>query len=454
MTALTAAPVVGIVADDLTGAADSAVQFARDGWTSRLVLGADDVVVGEAGSVTAAVTDARALDADSARAATRDAVRDLSRDGAELVFVKIDSTMRGSVGPQVTGALEAWRVEHPDAFAVVTPAYPAMGRTVRHGELLVDGARVETTAVGRDPVTPVLTSDLAVLVPGSVSVVVDRDDVPGTARRLVQGGASGVGIVVADAETDDDLRILAEAVALLGPRAVPVGSAGLAVAVSSAWSADLSAATPRSAERSAHVVVVMSSLHDASLTQYDHLVRSWGETSGAGPGGPLLRTISPTLDEARTGDLDALLRGGPAARPAGGRVPAGRVTVVLAPPRDEGPGAGRASPGQDGPTDAELVATVLAALTDRLVGDVDDTALVLVGGEGARAVLRCAGADTVLVHGALREGVPWGTLEGGRLHGRPVVTKAGGFGTAATIADVVADLLDTSHRSDLEGATS
>ena len=442
---MTAGPVVGLVADDLTGAADSAVQFARDGWTSRLVLGAGGAPLGGPGSVTAVVTDSRALPEGEARAVTADAVRDLAEHGAELVFVKIDSTMRGSVAAQVAGALEAWRSGRPDAFAVATPAYPGMGRTVVQGALLVDGARVETTAVGRDPVTPVATSDLSALLPGSSSVSVTGVGGDAAAELLAGAAASGHDVVTVDATTDDELRTTADAVVRLGARAVPVGSAGLAVAVSRAWGAGLPVAVPAVVDRVGHVVVVVSSLHDASRTQCEHLLRSAPESGAARR--RVVRTIAPTLDEVRSGDLaPALARSWSSADSA-----AAEVTVLLAPPRDSSAPASPDVPG--GPTDAQRIAEALAVLTDGLVderGGVDEVALVLVGGEGARAVLRRAGAEALVVRGALREGVPWGTLEGGHLHGTAVVTKAGGFGAAATITEVVTDLLDIPHRSDTQ----
>nr|WP_279589107.1 nucleotide-binding domain containing protein [Frigoribacterium endophyticum] len=219
----------------------------------------------------------------------------------------------------------------------------------------------------------------------------------------------------------------------------------MAVAVSRAWGAGLPAPVPVVVDRVGHVVVVVSSLHDASRTQCEHLLRSAPESGGAPR--PVVRTVAPTLDEVRSGDLaPALARSWSAADSA-----AAEVTVLLAPPRDSPSPASPDVPG--GPTDAQRIAEALAVLTDGLVderGGVDEVALVLVGGEGARAVLRRAGAEALVVRGALREGVPWGTLEGGRLHGTAVVTKAGGFGAAATITEVVTDLLDIPHRSDTE----
>jgi uncharacterized protein YgbK (DUF1537 family) len=136
---------VAIVADDLTGAADSAVQFARAGWAARLALGESVAQHGDDGSVVAIVTDARAQDPDEARESTRAAVARAVADGDDRLFVKIDSTMRGTVQEQVEGALAAWATREPGAVAVVCPAYPAMGRTVEGGHLLVDGDHAAAT---------------------------------------------------------------------------------------------------------------------------------------------------------------------------------------------------------------------------------------------------------------------------------------------------------------------
>lgn len=472
----------GIVADDLTGAADSAVQFTRAGWTARLALEGDAPAAVDDGSVVAIVTDSRALDPDGAHGVTAAAVRGLADAGTERVFVKIDSTMRGSVAGQVRGALEAWRERHPAAVAVVSPAYPSLGRTVEAGRLLVDGVGVDETAVGRDPVTPVVTAEMADLLPGSTRVALaaagdgavagDGDAAAALARRLVAAAASGADVLTVDASTDDDLRTVADAVLLLGSRAVPVGSAGLAVPVSHAWAAPRATARPVAIRRPRHVVVVLSSLHDASRSQHDHLLAA---TTG-------VRLVAPTLAEVLTGDLEPALVRGRADAPTEAHADEdadadadGDVTVVLAPARGDDVGSGLGGGGPQstgatvvdaagasgsslsvpsGSTVAERVADALATLTERVVEGLEDVALVLVGGEGARAVLRRVGADAVLVRGSLREGVPWGTLEGGRLHGTPVVTKAGGFGPATTLADAVTDLLDHHHRSAPQGEPS
>ncbi|AUZ88934.1 serine kinase, partial [Arthrobacter agilis] len=265
------APIVGIAADDVTGATDSVVQFSRTGWSSRLLLGEllpDSVLPGSALAVN---TDARALDPATAREATASAIRDLVTAGADRLYLKIDSTMRGSVPAQVAGALDAWREQHPGCFAVVCPAYPAMGRTIEDGLLRVHGGPVEDSPAGRDPVTPVPTSEFSQLLPGTTTI-----SLSGSADRDAQAlrDAAGSGVVVVNAASDSDLRDLAAALVVAGPTAIPAGSAGLAAAMAAAWAdagAVHAAAEPAPAAQGQRIVVVVSSLHDVARAQTDHL---------------------------------------------------------------------------------------------------------------------------------------------------------------------------------------
>ncbi|GAA4702102.1 Uncharacterized conserved protein YgbK, DUF1537 family [Promicromonospora umidemergens] len=398
---------VAVVADDLTGAGDCVVQFARAGWRSHLALG-PALPVGERTAV-AVVTDARPLDTDAAAAATADAVSALVSAGSQRLYVKIDSTMRGSVAGQVAGALAAWREQVPGAFAVVCPSYPALGRTVSDGVLLVDGAPVATTAAAHDPVTPVHESDLTALLPGAVRVSADGD-ARALAVRLAQAGETADTVVV-DAVADADLDHLAGAVALLGAHAVPVGSAGLAAALAPRWGdgAD-SPELPRIAVE--RVLVVLSSLNEVSLAQADELVRAEAGIH------VLVPDSAVGADDAVASWLTGL----------GPRTPPATVLVRTPEPTD----TGRERAAQAASSLAELV----AAVTARARPD----AIVLIGGDGSRAVLARLGARSVRIAGSVAEGVPLGRLEGGSADGTVVVTKAGGFGTARTVVDVLANL--------------
>lgn len=456
----------GIVADDLTGATDSAVQFAQDGWAARLALTAPSAGSARPASVVAVVTDARAMHGPDAQEATAAAVSSLIDSGIERLFVKIDSTMRGSIPEQIAGALGAWSRKHEDAIAIVCSAYPAMGRTIENGHILVNGEGVHLTSVGTDPVTPVSTSDLRELLPGSVHIVpsgasgadplmdhsADHDAGHGAdheaghgAMRAVDPAAlraallsaldDGARIISVDASTDEDLAHLAGAIEELGDRVIPVGAAGLAVAMSSAWKAAGSA--PSVSAEARRAVVVVSSLHDVSRTQADYLREHFAEDR--------IRVLAPTLQEA----LDPATMSAWADRELGtqergtqeqGTDPLPELIVIESP--SERPADDYTDSHAGETPAAELIADSLATITYRVLEHSPVDALMLLGGEGARAVLSRLGAEALLVRDAIREGIPLGTIEGGTAGGLTVVTKAGGFGSSSTVHEIVTELID------------
>ena len=142
-------------------------------------------------TVLALTTESRALSDTNAAQQTFAATSELITAGAERLYIKIDSTVRGSVAAQVDAAIRAW--------------------STAHDVVLLDRVPVGETAAGIDPVTPRTESDLLRIIPGSVRGTLDTI---GSAR-----------IVVADARTMSDLDMLAAgpAVSVRG-RGVPAGA--------------------------------------------------------------------------------------------------------------------------------------------------------------------------------------------------------------------------------------
>jgi len=245
---------LGLVADDLTGACDASVQFAKRGCTTRLVLDASSLDSTDAGdaAVLALTTDSRALSNPEAERITYKALLTLMRAGADRVFLKIDSTMRGSVRGQIAGALAAWQTRHAHPHALVCPAYPRMGRTVKDKQLFVNGEPVDRTAIGRDPVSPVSTSSIGELITVSASVS------------------------IMDAMTDDDLKELAETIIEKGPSAIAVGSAGLSGALAERWVGPVADSRQRDSGiermiRASRILILVTSLNPVSHRQVARL---------------------------------------------------------------------------------------------------------------------------------------------------------------------------------------
>ena len=213
-----------IFADDLTGAADSAAGFI--GKASGVVVALDERIRVRA-PVVAIDLDTRVLSEDAASARVEQAFSSRRAREAGILFKKIDSTLRGHVAPELRAARKALGRKRPIFFA---PAFPAQGRTVRNGQVHVNG-------------------------------------------RLLRGGnlarlLGGEDVSLCDAETDSDLRAVARKGLALRPRPLLVGSAGLARA--------LAATLPRRKARPARlprgpIAVVVGSASRVSARQAGRL---------------------------------------------------------------------------------------------------------------------------------------------------------------------------------------
>ena len=382
---------MGLVADDLTGATDSAVEFASAGWDVRLVRHLVDVPGfrprPDVPQLTAVTTACRSSADDEAAELTANAVDALSAAGMERLYLKIDSTVRGSVAGQIAGALSAWRRVHPDAVAVICPAFPDLGRTVVGGVVHVQGTPVAASAAGADPETPVRDSALGRLVPGSVWL--------GSASDIASGG--GTDRFTVDARTNGDLAALASRIEGLGPRVVAVGSAGLARAMA-ARRRTATRTGPQSRPPAARrVLVAVNSIHPVAQEQVAQLLSTAPDARLAEPSGA-----------------------------APGHEPSIRVVCSSALPT---------------PSRTSATATLVRQVVDELRARRYD-AMVLVGGDGALAVLDELQAKGIAITGRLSAGVPRGTVIGGLADGLPIVTRSGGFGDAGALLDTIRRLRD------------
>jgi uncharacterized protein YgbK (DUF1537 family) len=119
-----------VIADDLTGAGDAGVQFARHGLSCDVqcepvfaALRASDVV--------AFNTDSRCGSIAKSQRKLRHIANSCDGPKTPMVFKKIDSTLRGNVGEEITTALNCFDCE----CAIVAPAFPALCRVIRNGIL-------------------------------------------------------------------------------------------------------------------------------------------------------------------------------------------------------------------------------------------------------------------------------------------------------------------------------
>ena len=182
---------IGVIADDLTGAAE----LGAVGW--RRGLRAEVVIAGEPSGEVDLVcldTNSRACAPGEAAERTARAVRSLRQQQADWVYKKTDSVLRGNVTPE----LEAIVSELGLDGALLVPANPSLGRTIVGGQYFVRGQLIHETEFARDPKHPRVSSDVRELIaaPATLPLFVRRAD-EGLPKR---------GIVIGEVTTVDDLR--------------------------------------------------------------------------------------------------------------------------------------------------------------------------------------------------------------------------------------------------------
>ncbi len=138
---------IGVIADDLTGAAEIGAVCLRHGLRAEIVR------EGEPSGQTEVVcvdTDSRSCPPEEAgrRAA---AAAELLRDaGARWIYKKVDSVLRGQVTAEVEAVMRKLKLER----ALLLPANPSLGRTIRDGQYFVRGKLIHKTEFARDPEYP------------------------------------------------------------------------------------------------------------------------------------------------------------------------------------------------------------------------------------------------------------------------------------------------------------
>jgi len=411
-----------VIADDLTGALDTAAPFASHGWRTRVVpwpsdrlgtrpVAAREVLGRRSGVARDALGDrpepgldglarvvARAwagadvvvVDTASRHVAPREAarrVRVAMAAGAAhgrgcASYKKIDSTLRGNVAAE----LAAFRRASGVHCLPTAPAFPAQGRTTRRGAVFVHGRALAASAAARDALDPVADGVVARLAP------------PGT-------------LEVFDAETDADLRRIVRRLASEGRLRGLVGSGGLATAIAATLGTRRRTVETRA---SGPVLVVAGSAHAASRAQVAALV-----ADGA------LGLVAPVASRGVARDVEATVL------LAADALGAGRTVALVPPPVATGT--------RVDPRTAHAVAQRLAAIVMRLVAAAPVGAVFSVGGDTTAAMVAAAEWAPLDVAGALVPGVAVVALRPERRgHGpRWLVTKSGAFGDADTLCRLV-----------------
>lgn len=235
---------IGIIADDLTGANDTSLQFFVQGCKTQVAFG-EEISIDEnlKTEVFALSTESRNVAPEIAIERVKKAAENIFKEyNFEYVYKKIDSVLRGNVAKEIITMVEALEYD----AAIIFPAFPNEGRTTIGGYQLLKGLPIQRTEFSRDPASPITESNIVNLVKnqlgeGSENIVdlISLDIVMKGAgpilTKLNELISKGKKIIVADAVYTTDLEQIALALTKCQYKILPCGSAGAGQALSKIW---------------------------------------------------------------------------------------------------------------------------------------------------------------------------------------------------------------------------
>lgn len=399
-----------IIADDLTGAADCAIAFAKHGlesvvaWEKHISAGAVQVLSVDAATRRLPPAQAAKLQVDVLAAHYRPGLR---------LYKKIDSTVRGQPAAELA-ALLAYvpaRSEGRSRIAIIAPAFPGTGRVTVNGSIVVQGVPLEQTPLWAREHTYASANLVEILGSAGLSAeVLPLDDLghdpEKVLARLLSARSRGLSAIVCDAKTEADLEAVAEGSLLIADDVIWVGSAGLAAALATVETGSAKPAkTPPLMPGHKNVLVVVGTLAEASRLQAKTLVESGlvrhllisPDALFDGPSSPLWQQKSKELARLFAAHQDILLELEKAPNPDLSR----------------------------GDVLSERLAAFVESAGNAFAG------LVATGGDTVNALLTKLGVHGIRLLDEVETGVALGITVGAV--SIPLVTKAGAFGDAQSL---------------------
>ena len=386
---------IGMIAHDFTGALDSLAAFVEAPGDTVVFL-----VPGETADNArniAIVTATQTASPATAYTRVRDAARELT---GRHIFKRVGSTLRGNIGPEVRAV-----IDETGTTALVCSALPREGRTVVDGIGRLNSVPLHLTEYGRDPTVPCRESSIpAILREAKIAVScvplhTVRDGVEALHQTL---RATTSEAVVVDAETDDDMRTIAWALAALGTDWCACASSGLSPHLAKALgrrTTAMQSTRPRFADSG--VLAVIGSTSTVSATQVARL-DELEKVTVIRIEAPALCTESPEVAHWVDKALGVLANGHSA-------VLTTSLSSVV-------------------PYLIDQVAPRLGSLAARVVQRGCTSALVLSGGQTALNTCNELGISSVEVQAEIEPGAVHSHGTDGEGIDRKIVSKAGGFG--------------------------
>jgi uncharacterized protein YgbK (DUF1537 family) len=408
---------IGIIADDYTGSADTGVQFAKKGLKTTIIQ--EHQRIKEAFDRSCVVvydTESRSDSPEIAYAKVASTTIEFQNAGIDLIYKKIDSTLRGNIGVELDAILDARDV----GTVVMCPAYPKAGRITIGGYHLVHRELIQNTEIASDAEFPIKESHIPSLLRQQskyqVSSIEMVDVIQGK-QPLLQAIklqiAAGNRILVIDAVSQHDLATLASVIAEFESHLIICGSGGLAEELPEALKI-----LPKTIEK---ILVIAGSVRSVTaqqiaqaskqlkaqvidinvkriLFQDDHAMSQE------------MSRITREAEKSYAKNRDVIIRWADSQNKAKQLFEMGRLKKI------------------EEKVIRSRIGEILGNVTKKVMANSEIKGLILTGGETTVNVFKSLEVKEVEVDTEVLPGIPLMRIVGGKLDKMPVITKAGAFG--------------------------
>ncbi|MBB6448714.1 uncharacterized protein YgbK (DUF1537 family) [Geomicrobium halophilum] len=420
---------ISILADDLTGANDSGVQLARHGLKTSVLLAP---VTDSLAEVEAAVfdTDSRSISAKDAYQKVKQTAENIRSEGFDLVYKKIDSTLRGNIGKEIDAMYDVFA---PD-FVIISPSYPKNKRQVIDGVHYLNGVRLDETEFAQNPKDPITEAYLPSLIQQQTERAVGfvgREDLKmgsdHVQHKLGVYHNDGIPYLVFDAEAEEHLRQTAAYIFESNYRVLWVGSAGLAHHLPAVCGFGKQTASFSVAKNNQSVLFVIGSVSAVSRKQLERLLQ---EPKVEGVRMQPDRVINSSVEKNE--EVQRMIDAGKRA------LDNGRHVALYSSASKSDIEQVQKITANVGITPHEASIDIVSALGEAAVPLMDEekvSGVVMTGGDTAKQVCTHVQAEGFELLDEMETGIPLGRFLSGK--SMYAVTKAGAFGSDETFVKAI-----------------
>ncbi|MBK5261445.1 MAG: four-carbon acid sugar kinase family protein [Peptostreptococcaceae bacterium] len=399
-----------ILADDLTGANDTAIQYTQHGLKTIVMTKFDGSIKMsnfKDYQVVACNTNSRMMESSLAYIVVKEVILALSLSPNTIFYKKVDSLLRGNPGPELKAVMDVTQAD----IAFIAPAYPQNNRIVKNGEILSPFKPVNVAARFEET--------------GFQSQIITYKNLEKSPELLVaainEQFKKGIRLFLFDTLSEKDFIVISKIMALLQLKTIYCGSAGFAPYLAPV--SEVNEIKPFKQILIAHekIFVICGTRNPItqkqmhSVLSHFHADCSLLDVNDIDLNNAINRTSVDVIDKFERGDKIVFL--------AVSSIFTDISSLLLE--------------NEDKSNRAQTITDEIGSVVAQVCAKVNISALFVTGGDTALKVSNKLGVVGMIPLREIAPGVPLLTLVGGKADGFYMITKSGGFGDKETIVDSI-----------------